>query len=81
MSYKIEKDFMHNGYRCVVIMTDMGHRCGYVGVDNTHQFFGKDYSDTTTKEMIDKIKDLFDVHGGITYSGGEKDYPVESNGI
>lgn len=37
---KIEKEFEHQGYKCVVIMTDMGHRCGYVGIPKKHPLYG-----------------------------------------
>ena len=43
--YKVESDFEYNELRCVVTFGDMGHRCGYVGVPNTHSLYGKDYSD------------------------------------
>ena len=40
----IEKDFEHKGYRCIVVMTDMGHRCGYVGIPKEHPLHGVSYS-------------------------------------
>ena len=43
--HTVEKEFEHNGYRCVVIMTEMGHRCGYVAVPEGHALFGVDYSE------------------------------------
>lgn len=43
--FKVEKDFEHNGHRCVVIFTDMGHRCGYVGVNESSPLWCKDYCD------------------------------------
>lgn len=104
--YEVEFDQEHEGLRCVGIMTSMGHRCGYVGVDDTHPLFGFKYTSTLPKELLpmwEKIKTkpagkrciidifccdmknsevgiLFDVHGGITYSGSSEDkYPVESD--
>lgn len=70
MNFKVESDFVYKGIRCVVIFTRMGHRCGYVGVDEKSTIFEKGYNELD-----------FDVHGGLTYSGGGKDskYPVESN--
>jgi len=48
-NYKVESDFMHNGLRCVVVFTSMGHRCGYVGIDKEHPLFGKYYSSKCLK--------------------------------
>lgn len=103
--YEVEFDEEIEDLRCVGIMTQMGHRCGYVGVDNTHPLFGFDYNSRVPKELLyawEKAKNkpsgkrsvidifccdpenprvgiLFDVHGGITYSGSsDGKYPVES---
>ena len=47
MSYDVEKDWItKSGFRAVVIKTDMGHRCGYVGVDSTNPFYGKGYDES-----------------------------------
>lgn len=43
--YKVESDFMYEGYRCVVVFQYMGHRCGYVGVKKGRPLYGKEYSD------------------------------------
>lgn len=43
--YKVESDFVYKGYRCVVVFTDMGHRCGYVGIPIGHELYGKQYGD------------------------------------
>ena len=104
--YKIESNFEYKGHRCVVIFTDMGHRCGYVSVNENSPLFCKDYSDylPIKKSELDgeeigkrgiipllmsacdnderiQIDSYFDIHGGITYSGGGKNskYPVESD--
>lgn len=46
MSYDIEKDWTTSaGLRAVVIMGDMGHRCGYVGVPTDHPLHGVAYSE------------------------------------
>jgi len=105
MSYKVESVFLHEGLRCVVIMTDMGHRCGYVGVPKEHPLYGKCYSEESEYLLMNVLKNeelgkrsplslfamainksgnaridsYFDVHGGITYSGGKDDYPIESD--
>lgn len=45
MSHIIEADWITKaGFRAVVIVTDMGHRCGYVGIPPTHPLYGADYS-------------------------------------
>jgi len=102
--YRVEGDWEAHGLRCVVIMTDMGHRCGYVGVDGKHPLCGMDYNDhlpakyhymweevregsVGKRGVLDlltldyenpRVGDLFDVHGGITFSGGQPDYPVQA---
>ncbi len=68
MNFKVEKDLMYRGYRCVVLGQPMGHRCGYVGVEIGTPLYGIDYDNFD-----------FNVHGGLTYSGDDKNYPVESN--
>ena len=69
IEYKVEKQWItKSGLDAVIVMTSMGHRCGYVGVKRQSDLFGKDYND------IDSI----DVHGGLTYSGCDGEYPVES---
>ena len=71
--FVVEKDFMHCGLRCVVVLQNMGHRCGYVGVSKEHNLYGQS-GDFDVVEMLD-------VHGGITYTRGglESEYPVESD--
>ena len=65
--WKVESEFEHEGLKCVVLMTNIGHRCGYVGVSEAHPLFGKDYDD---------LPDDINVHGGVTYAGGEGGYPI-----
>lgn len=100
MSYTVEKDWTtHAGFRAVVIMASMGHRCGYVGVPKGHPLHGASYSDPhpaldfPADETIGKRGVIpllcgngraspdvvFDVHGGITYAGGNDKYPVDSD--
>ena len=43
--YIVEKEFNHNGLKCVVTFSNMGHRCGYVGVPKWHPLYGKDCMD------------------------------------
>lgn len=46
MSHQVERDWTtKSGHRAVVIMTSMGHRCGYVGIDKRHPLHGRDYSE------------------------------------
>lgn len=67
----IEKNWITEaGLRAVVIATDMGHRCGYVAVPVGHKLYGVDYDETDV-----------DVHGGLTYAGGDGKYPVEANDL
>lgn len=108
-TYEEEKKWKHRGYECIVIMTDRGHRCGYVGIPKTHPLYGVDYSQKTEvlrcfKEKIETEdvefgnrgiiplllhswsdeKDnfmapdiVFNVHGGITFSGeGRAGFPL-----
>ena len=64
--FKIEKQFDYNGYECVVIGTQQGHRCGYVKIDNP------------TQEMKEHPYELgLNVHGGITYGSYGQDYPIK----
>lgn len=44
---------------CLIVRTDMGHLCGYVGVPEGNPLFGKDY---------DAINGEISVHGGLTYA-------------
>lgn len=41
MNYKVESVFEYVGLKCVVIMTNMGHRCGYVGIGVLLPFWTK----------------------------------------
>lgn len=70
--YVVENVFGHEGYTCVVVFGDLGFRCGYVGVPVWHPLYRVEYYD------IDKP---IDVHGGLTYSGGSVDYPIESEAL
>lgn len=46
MRFQVEKDWTTQaGFRAVVIMGDMGSRCGYVGVPKGHPLFGASYSE------------------------------------
>ncbi len=41
---RIEATFKHKGLHCVVLMTDMGHRCGYVAIPPGHPLYAASYS-------------------------------------
>lgn len=63
--YVIEKQWVtEEGYLAAVVLSDKGHRCGYVGITNSHKFFNKDYFDLD-----------INVHGGLTYSKIASTYP------
>lgn len=49
MSYTVEKHWEFNGLECIVIMTDMGYRCGYAGIPESHCLYGIKYSKETYK--------------------------------
>lgn len=62
----IEKDFVVDGFRCVVVGTRLGHRCGYVEIPMGHALHGRHYDNVDIS-----------VHGGWTYSECAcDDYPV-----
>lgn len=44
LDYIIEREFEYAGYKCVVVFRDSGHRCGYVGIPETHPLYKKSYS-------------------------------------
>ena len=39
--YIVEKEFTYNDMPCVCVLNAMGVRCGYVGVDKNHPYFGR----------------------------------------
>lgn len=61
--YKVESDFEHNGHRCVVIFTDMGHRCGYVSVNESSPLWNKDYNDYLPINKSDLEEEKIDKRG------------------
>jgi len=55
--FRIESLFHHNGYKCVVIFTGMGTRCGYVAVLPGHPLFGVPYDhDLKSAELLQELK-------------------------
>ena len=67
----IEKDFIVNGYRCVIVGNNLGYRCGYIEIPEDHSLHGKHYS---------VIDDIIDIHGGWTYSNFTiNNYPTKAS--
>ena len=65
----VEKEGTFFGFPYAVIMTELGHRCGYVGIPPEHCLYGKNL------EELNKIR----VHGGVTYGfDNRKGYPVKT---
>ena len=62
--YVIEKIFTYKGYKCVVALMHLGHRCGYVALPKDSEYYGEKY------DYID-----LDCHGGLTYS--DFGYPLD----
>lgn len=58
----LEKSFEYRGYKCVVLMTEMGHRCGYVGIPKENSLYNKYY---------DELNKYIGCHGGLTYCSSE----------
>jgi hypothetical protein len=73
-----EKEWEHAGLSCTVIFTKMGeiksHRCGYVRVTESHPLFEVHYNNFGNQINIDTINDIYEVHGGVTFSGTSKNY-------
>jgi len=56
MSHKVEKDWEYKGLRCVVLALEMGHRCGYVGISESHPLYKIVYSTPTPPSLKDKME-------------------------
>lgn len=69
----VEDFFDYKGYACVCVFNAGGFRCGYVAVDNTHPYYGKDYIDEGPNEIM--------CHYGLTYSGDGKHFCDGSDGF
>lgn len=67
--YIIEREFEHKGYKCVVTFGNMGHRCGYVGIPDTHPLFGEDYGNYLDIKKSDiegrEVSGVFQLLGAI----------------
>lgn len=67
--YKIEKEFIIDEFRCVIIGQKMGHRCGYIEIPADHKYYCVEYDDVN-----------IEVHGGWTYSEYTyNNYPTEAS--
>lgn len=49
----VEKEFIHNGLECLIRLTSMGHRCGYVKVPED-------------SKLAERVLESLPVHGGVT---------------
>jgi len=57
LSPRRESYFYHKGLPCVVLFTTLGHRCGYVGIPNTHPLSHINYNAAIMKpELLERIK-------------------------
>ena len=61
---RIEREFEESGLKCCTRTMDMGHRCGYVAVEEGHPLYGMDYD-----KLYDEHPEI-DVDGGVTYANG-----------
>lgn len=63
------------GLPCLIIRNNMGALCGYVGVDQSHPWYGINYGGCLEKCGEDGWHDhntperVINIHGGLTYSG------------
>jgi hypothetical protein len=60
---RLERLWRHYDLWCLVILTDLGHRCGYVGVPPGHPANAQFYDDVPV-----------DVHGGLTWAGPNAEF-------
>lgn len=66
MDSGIEKSWTtESGLSAVVLMNNIGFRCGYVGIDEDHPLYRVNYASSD-------ILDSFNVHGGLTFSDFSK---------
>jgi hypothetical protein len=69
MSWTDEK----TGLPCLIVRNNGGALCGYVGVEESHKLFGKDYNDEETWNLR--------AHGGITFTDSCSHSPDPARGI
>ena len=63
-SYVVEYDEIKDGMRIVVVFTDMGHRCGHVGVDKSHPLYEVKYTSALPEQLLPKWKKILDKPAG-----------------
>ena len=60
-----------SGFQAKVILTEMGHRCGYVHIPKDSVLYGKEYysyaDDSDEMEQVQIEINGISVHGGLTY--------------
>ena len=75
----VEKVWEAHGLPCVVVLTEMGHRCGYVGVGEEHPLYNVDYN-KGSPTLVERMKKLankevdIDKVGAINILCAGKDY-------
>lgn len=63
MSYTVDKDYVYNGLRCVIISADWGqkHHCGYVGVSKESPLYEIKYNEGAEilqkPELLERLKE------------------------
>lgn len=76
---KIQWQDETTGLPCLIVRGGGGALCGYVGVGQTHPWYGMDYNERTAECEAScdvdycythKPESLIEVHGGLTFSGG-----------
>ena len=79
--FELRRDWVTEaGFRAIVIMTDIGFHCGYVGVAPGHPLHGADY-DRHSNALGDAPSSVFDVHGWLTFSGERGGSMIEENDL
>lgn len=74
MEYFVEESFDYKGYKCVIAMMELGHRCAYIGVDQIYRLYGLNYQE---------LEDYISCHGGFTFSSRCEceNYPLPNTGL
>tara|TARA_Y100001973_G_C5117886_1_gene291127 strand:- start:16 stop:474 length:459 start_codon:yes stop_codon:yes gene_type:complete len=65
----------NTGLDCMIHRNPLGAWCGYVGVTESHPYFGHNYSDL---EYMEKV---IEVHGGLTFSNECQGMEASGKGI
>lgn len=79
------------GLDCLVVRSNLGALCGYVGVPSEHPWHGIDYCGRADGQPTDpddymddwesRIDSRIEAHGGLTYSAACQEGETESEGI